>query len=215
MQYHQSVSLHVSAPLKRGFSLIEAAIVLGIIGLVIGGIWVAAASVQENNRVSRHMEQLVFITQSAQSLFKNQPPYSDGSNPTLISYTDNTAVSVPPSFLIVQRAGWYGVIPDDMIVGTSQMPINPWGNTVALAIAGAYLSVSTLVPVSTCISLAPRLAAATKDLAPTAYAFPGNVLIATSGAPEAAGTVDTAKTACPHGNIASNGLARIFVYISR
>jgi len=34
----------------RAFSLIEAAIVLGIIGLVIGGIWAATASVQEKNR---------------------------------------------------------------------------------------------------------------------------------------------------------------------
>ena len=32
---------------KRGFSLIEAAIVLGVVGLVIGGIWAAAASVNE------------------------------------------------------------------------------------------------------------------------------------------------------------------------
>lgn len=34
----------------RAFSLIEAAIVLGIIGLVIGGIWIAAAKVQSNLR---------------------------------------------------------------------------------------------------------------------------------------------------------------------
>lgn len=31
---------------SRGFSLIETAIVLGVVGLVIGGIWVAAASIQ-------------------------------------------------------------------------------------------------------------------------------------------------------------------------
>jgi hypothetical protein len=35
---------------RRGFNLIEAAIVLGVIGLVIGGIWVAAAAVTENRR---------------------------------------------------------------------------------------------------------------------------------------------------------------------
>lgn len=45
----------VLAPLKDkkyAFSLIEAAIVLGVVGLVIGGIWVAAAAVQETMRVN-------------------------------------------------------------------------------------------------------------------------------------------------------------------
>lgn len=37
---------------ERGFSLIEAAIVLGVVGLVIGGIWVAAASVSAQHRAS-------------------------------------------------------------------------------------------------------------------------------------------------------------------
>lgn len=34
----------------KGFSLIEAAIVLGIVGLVIGGIWIAAANINERIR---------------------------------------------------------------------------------------------------------------------------------------------------------------------
>ncbi len=38
---------------RKGFNLIEAAIVLGVVGLVIGGIWVAAASVNENMKISR------------------------------------------------------------------------------------------------------------------------------------------------------------------
>lgn len=35
---------------KSGFNLVESAIVLGVIGLVIGGIWVAASAVQRENR---------------------------------------------------------------------------------------------------------------------------------------------------------------------
>ena len=37
---------------KRGFNLIEVAMVLGVVGLVIGGIWVAAAAVNENMKVN-------------------------------------------------------------------------------------------------------------------------------------------------------------------
>jgi hypothetical protein len=35
---------------QSGFNLIEAAIVLGAIGLVIGGIWIAASAVNRNLR---------------------------------------------------------------------------------------------------------------------------------------------------------------------
>ena len=44
---------------QSGFTLIEAAIVLAIIGLVAGGIWVAASSVYENLRTARASEQLL------------------------------------------------------------------------------------------------------------------------------------------------------------
>jgi len=49
---HPAPSLNVehrlTRPRRNAFSLIEAAIVLGIVGLVIGGIWVAAAAVSQN-----------------------------------------------------------------------------------------------------------------------------------------------------------------------
>lgn len=37
---------------QDGFNLVEAAIVLGIVGLVIGGIWIAAASVRFNQNIN-------------------------------------------------------------------------------------------------------------------------------------------------------------------
>jgi len=53
----------------RAFSLIEAAIVLGVVGLVIGGLWIAAASVNENRR----MQEL--LTGSAQIIANMQAQY--------------------------------------------------------------------------------------------------------------------------------------------
>ena len=46
---------------RRGFNLIEAAIVLGVVGLVIGGIWVAAAAVQQNLREADASKGLIQI----------------------------------------------------------------------------------------------------------------------------------------------------------
>ncbi|MGQ3505077.1 type II secretion system protein, partial [Enterococcus faecalis] len=49
---------------KRGFTLTEIAIVLGIIGLILGAIWVAAGAVYSNLRVSKATTQLLQITQA-------------------------------------------------------------------------------------------------------------------------------------------------------
>lgn len=56
---HQDVAFERWAkkpPIIRGFSLIESAIVLAVVGLVIGGIWVAAASVSENWKVEETIQ---------------------------------------------------------------------------------------------------------------------------------------------------------------
>lgn len=51
-----------------GFNLIEAAIVLGIVGLVLGGIWVAASAVQQASLSNRLSEGVLFISQKANQL---------------------------------------------------------------------------------------------------------------------------------------------------
>ncbi len=53
---------------KHAFSLIESAIVLGIIGIVIGGIWVAAASMFNNYKDRDLMEGATFIYSEIQKL---------------------------------------------------------------------------------------------------------------------------------------------------
>ncbi len=53
----------------RGFNLVEAAIVLGVIGLVIGGIWTAAASVQANMRINKVASDVTVIINNARKIF--------------------------------------------------------------------------------------------------------------------------------------------------
>lgn len=57
---------------KRGFNLIEIAIVLAVIGLVIGGIYVAASSVTDNQRKQKAQAQLLTIVQNMRSAYANQ-----------------------------------------------------------------------------------------------------------------------------------------------
>ena len=54
---------------RKGFSLVEAAIVLGVVGLVIGGIWLAASAVQQNMRINRTVSGIAIIAQNYKNLF--------------------------------------------------------------------------------------------------------------------------------------------------
>ena len=59
----QSMKRHAmtGGNMGRGFNLIDSAIVLGVVGIVIGGIWVAASAVREAMKVSETI-QGVFLT---------------------------------------------------------------------------------------------------------------------------------------------------------
>lgn len=52
---------------RKGFSLIEAAIVLGVVGLIIGSIWIAAASVRENMLANQITSGYLHIVSEMQS----------------------------------------------------------------------------------------------------------------------------------------------------
>ena len=54
---------------KKGFSLVEAAIVLGVVGLVIGGIWWAASAVTERFEVMQAEKDLLHICSKGTSVF--------------------------------------------------------------------------------------------------------------------------------------------------
>lgn len=91
-----------SATHKKGFSLVEAAIVLGVVGLVIGGIWVAASAVQstyKNNEVATAVLQLSKGIQSKVS-FATYPS------------TNNTQVS------LTSMAYYSQILPSAQLKGT-------------------------------------------------------------------------------------------------
>lgn len=76
----------------KGFSLIETAIVLGIVGLVIGGIWVAAAIVIKNQQIAALQAATLKVITDTQRAFQGFTPNdistrSVGSLDTKIMYT--------------------------------------------------------------------------------------------------------------------------------
>jgi Tfp pilus assembly protein PilE len=152
---------------EAGFNLIEAAIVLGIVGLIVGGIWAAASSAYENMRQQSGSKNLLSFAQSIRSFYAN-------SGATSI----NTTVSVA----ITQ-----GLVPADMVSGTAAM-ISPWGTAVTLG-TGTIGSTNVFgilysgLTQSTCINILTR----------NSNASQGSGLVAVAGI----ATMPTTATAFP------------------
>lgn len=69
---------------QRGFSLVEAAIVLAVVGLVLGGIWVAASAINDKLKVNRLTEIILNIDSETRKLFPPQLWPSESSGYTNI-----------------------------------------------------------------------------------------------------------------------------------
>lgn len=134
---------------KKGFSLVEAAIVLGVVGLVIGGIWVAAASVMESMRVSEAVKGLTLMADKATRLL------SRSDIETIGVQTDIT------SFLVDS-----GAAPSNWVNGSTI--VDPWGEPVIASISPQDADTTRMdicfqnVPIGRCMALVAR--APSKDL---------------------------------------------------
>jgi len=169
------VSLRARRAVK-GFTLAEIALVLGIIGLILGSIWVAASSVYQNQKVTKAARQLIAITQAVRSLYATSPAIGDAAG------TDETA-----SFISVKA------LPSDMIDGAAT--VNPWNGTVmttsqTIANAGDMFGIEyNLVPQSACIALLTSVTGAGRD--------PGLWYANASAAAKGAAAYGAAGTAFP------------------
>jgi prepilin-type N-terminal cleavage/methylation domain-containing protein len=85
---------------RRGFTLTELAIVLGIAGIVFAGIWAAAAAVSENNRINEAVQDLQTISGNMDTLYESH------KLPCAASVMTSNAVSA-------------GVIPSSMLIGAA------------------------------------------------------------------------------------------------
>lgn len=136
---------------KNGFSLVEAAIVLGVVGLVIGGIWVAAAVVNEDWKVSKTTRDMVEIVNNTQNLISSADANAIGTNVDLI-----------PTLM---RSGRF---PSDWIVNNTIK--SPFGTTVWLVNNPPYLHFAIhSVPRSSCIKLLVRLSSMSAQANTGAY----------------------------------------------
>ena len=84
---------------RRGFNLIEAAIVLGVVGLVIGGIWVAAAAVSESRKQAKIAHDVGYLTSQLMTKLNNVPPPTGVYSSNLVPYIAKTQL-LPPDWAV-------------------------------------------------------------------------------------------------------------------
>lgn len=84
---------------NQGFNLIEAAIVLGIIGLVIGGIWIAASEAGQSRKINKTIEGLVTTVKNVQQLISARDAETIGYSIS-ITNTLNAAKAFPANWIM-------------------------------------------------------------------------------------------------------------------
>ena len=130
---------------RSAFTLTELAIVLAIVGLLLGGIWAAASAVYANNKVKTAAENTAFVVNNYKSLY--------GMHGVDVS-VDVTCTGAKDDFFPPTMGG------KSCSTGTaSSYPTDPWGGSVsvtATAHVGLTVSLSGL-PVDACIRYASQL----------------------------------------------------------
>jgi len=137
-------------PTRRAFSLLEATIVLGIVGLVVGAIWVAASTVAARQKVNKAIDLVLYTSEKARAL---------------VSASMETANWADIEPTLAQA----GAAPADAIVGNQIQ--SPWGTSVTIGTtAGSVVQLDIAVPDSqSCIQMAKKLDAVLPGLRQSCY----------------------------------------------
>jgi prepilin-type N-terminal cleavage/methylation domain-containing protein len=132
----QRLSIRERISERRGLNLIELAIVMAVVGLIIGGIYIAASSVYRNVRESTTQEDILQIVQNTKSTYGVQG-------------------TIPGGAILATTAISAGLVPADM--NQNNNLIDAFGGAVVLTgVAGppAEIQISLAnVPQSVCSDL--------------------------------------------------------------
>lgn len=107
----------------KGFTLTEIAIVLGIIGLILGAIWVAASAVFGNQRLAKANTEILQVVQGSRTLYNTASTTGESNGTSLTEALINA-----------------GFFPSDMVSGTTGL--TPWGGSTRLNIYSQTASVT-------------------------------------------------------------------------
>lgn len=102
---------------QLGFNLIEASIVLGIVGLVLAGVFAAWSTVTSQQRVRKGADMAIVIVQQVRNAYGSR---------TSFSTTDTTAPDTDFTRALVMG----GIVPSDYVTAANDSIKSPWGGDV-------------------------------------------------------------------------------------
>lgn len=144
-----------SSPRRAGFTLTELAIVLGVVGLILAGIWSGAQAVYQSQRAEQTVRYLTQIASGVKSTFAAYP-----------------AKQLLPADVTLLANN--GVIPSEMVTAagnstTAPTMVNLWGGAVTILHLGNCLASTGLancwkvslasLPQKACVELLSRMGA--------------------------------------------------------
>jgi prepilin-type N-terminal cleavage/methylation domain-containing protein len=187
---------------ERGFNLLELALALAIAGLLIGGIWILAATVRENMSVYNAQKQILSIVNKIRDTYL--------SRATIVGdYANLTQTLAQQDVFPAEMKRNPNILAANCAVATPCIFNNPWDSTSAAPVSAASFDGTTVgnagrffrlryanLPVYACLQLATRFSQIVEDVKMTALLING----VSNTVPV---SITTATTAC---NATSNTL---------
>lgn len=134
---------HKSPP-QRAFTLAEAAIVLAIVGIVLGAIWAAGAMVYRNMQIGQTISHLVTVVQNVRNLYASQSSFSSATGTNITS--DLVKAEMFPAMILDK---------------STRLPVTSWGTDIKVYVGSTKdsfkVSFESTLPEETCRSLVGRM----------------------------------------------------------
>lgn len=182
-----SVSHFHTNTIRRGFNLVEAAIVLGVIGLVIGGIWTAASAVQRNMKLNELVTLISTINSNLQSLYATNRPSEQ------ISIQGNLLRNVVPN--------------SHQLSNSNQAVAEPFGGNMTVDIENTNIIYALHLPNPTseenktyCFTIATKLLTSFSAIGFSDFDTGGDRFLQEAGGDYDLSTIDAINTNCVSGD---------------
>jgi prepilin-type N-terminal cleavage/methylation domain-containing protein len=115
---------------RRGFTLTELAIVLGVIGTILGGIWFAAANIYRNKMVNDEVRDILVIVQNMRSLTSRTHRLCQTFDPVTNNCTAYTWADIAPNLVPAK------IFPSDLTINAAGWPLDREGGIIKLEPSG-------------------------------------------------------------------------------